>query len=138
MILGAMNIPRVVEKSRCKTSEDYLLTDIGDYKIWSSVCTPYIEFAKAKEVVDQIDKSIFINDQDTKLNFASTTKVQNYLTTRFIGRVPYTYYGPKTKMGEEFILLCSDGDPSYPERKFGTTEAFSSNSNAAELITYAR
>jgi hypothetical protein len=139
MILGALNIPRVLEQSQCRTSEDYYLSVIGDYKVHSTVLMPGIEFAKAKEVKDPIDDSIFINDKETKLTFAKTIYVQNYLTTHFIGRAPYAFYGPKTKMGEIFEMFCENGDPSYERRYFGTEGAVgSNNSGANEMVTHSR
>lgn len=139
MILGAMNVSRVVEKSHCRTSEDYKLTVIGDYKIHSTTLMPNIPFEKAKEVVETIDDSIFLNVDDTKLTFLRAIKVQNYLTTHYVGRAPLEFYGPATKMGHEFQLICANGDPSYKQRYFGTEGAIgANNSGANDLVTYRR
>jgi hypothetical protein len=123
MIIGAANIPRVVEKSCCRITEDYYITAIADYRIHSTALMPNIPFEWSKIIPNSIDKSIFINDGNTKLSFDSQIKIQNYLTTHYIGSAPLEYYGPKTKMGREFQLICFKGDPSYKFRSFGTEGA---------------
>ena len=50
MIIGSRNIPRVIEESFCKNSEDSYFTEIGDYKIHSKALMPMIEFEKANEL----------------------------------------------------------------------------------------
>ena len=139
MIIGAMNIPRVIERSHCRSSEDTFFTTQGDYKIHSTALMANIPFEKASIIVDGVDKSIFINADDTKLTFSSTVRVQNFLTTRYVGRAPLTYYGPKTKMGHKFLLICPNGSPLYKERYFGTAGAIGGNNpNANEQITQPR
>lgn len=121
MILGSRNISRVINDSYCKSSEDYYFTEVGDYKIYSSSLMPMIKFEEAREESIEIDSSIFNNEE--KLHFKKTTKIQNYLTARFVGRAPLKFYGPKTKYGEQFILICKDNNPSYKMRYFGTEDA---------------
>jgi hypothetical protein len=122
MIIGSFSVSRVKEESICRITEDYELSEIGDYKIHSTTLMPNIEFAKSAEFDKSIDSSIFINEKN-KLKFDSNVKCQNFLTTRYIGRAPLEFYGPKTKMGREFVLICRDGDPSYRFRVFGTEGA---------------
>lgn len=139
MILGRVKIPGVVQRSRCRTSEDYKLTTIGDYKIHSTALMPKIPFEKARETVETIDSTIFVNSDDTKLTFSRSLKVQNYLTTRYVGRAPLEFYGPATKMGREFVLVCPDGDSSYRGRYFGTEGSVGGyNASANELVTFER
>ena len=139
MIIGAANIPRVIEKSYCRTCEDYYMTIIGDYKIHSTSLMPNILFEQAKIIPNSIDNSIFVNDADTKLSFDTQIKTQNYLTTHYVGRAPLEYYGPKTKMGYQFQLVCLKGDPTYKFRSFGTEGAMSgNNASANEMSTYGR
>lgn len=123
MIIGARSIPRVIDESFCKVSEDSYFTEVGDYKIHSEALMPMIEFEQANEMNESIDKSIFINGSKHKLNVKSSCKVQNYLTTKYIGRAPLKFYGSPTKMGEQFILICRDNNPSYNTRYFGTEDA---------------
>jgi hypothetical protein len=122
MFIGSISIPRVVEQSCCRISEDYYMLSVGDYKIHSTSLMPNIPFEQAKIIPNSIDKSIFINDADNKLTFDSQIQVQNYLTTHFVGRAPLEYYGPKTKIGRQFQLICVNCDPSYQYRFFGTND----------------
>ena len=139
IITGAFSVPQVIEESICRTSEDYELSEVGDYKIHSTALMPNIEFEEAKEEPFEIDDSIFINDDDTKLTFEKTIECQNYLTTRYVGRAPLEFYGPKTKHGREFILICRNGDPAYQYRYFGTESAVRGfNRNANENVIYKK
>lgn len=121
MILGSRVVPRVINDAYCKSSEDYYFAEVGDYKIHCASIMPMIKFEEAAENSEEIDKSIFNNEK--KLYFKSTVKTQNFLTARFVGRAPLKFYGPKTKMGEQFILICKDNNPSYKMRYFGTEDA---------------
>ena len=139
MIVGSTHIPRTVERSYCRSSEDTYFTKIADYKIHSTALMTNIPFGEAEIVIDGLDSSVFINAEETKLTFSSTIRVQNYLTTRYIGRAPLTYYGPKTKKGHRFWLICPDGNPTYRERYFGTEGAIGvNNPNANEQVTQPR
>jgi hypothetical protein len=140
MLLGVLNVPRVIERSWCRISEDYKLTIIGDYKIHSNSLMPNIPFEKANVWKESIDDSIFINHGDSKLSFLKNTNVQNFLTTHYIGRAPYAFYGKATPMGEKFEMICQGGDPSYKFRYFGTSSAISSGggSSSNEMVTQPR
>ena len=59
------SIPRVIEESVCRSAKDYRFTDIGIYKIHTNTLLPNIEFEEAVEQPNMIDKSIFINDEET-------------------------------------------------------------------------
>lgn len=136
MILGTRFIPRVINDSYCKSSEDYYFTEIGDYKIHCASLMPIIKFEEANFNSEEIDDSIFNNDE--KLHFKKTLKIQNFLTARFVGRAPLKFYGPKTKMGEQFILICKNNNPSYKMRYFGTEDAirgFNRNANDAFILS---
>lgn len=133
MIIGTSSVPRVVNESACRSSKDYEFSEIGDYFIHSTALMPNIPFEEALISSEQIDSSIFINDSSTALSLDSNIDCQNYLTTKYVGRAPLEFYGPKTKMGREFILHCKDGDPSYSCRVFGTEDAIKGyNRNANE------
>lgn len=135
MIIGTASVPRVVEESTCRSSMDYEFSEIGDYFIHSTTLMPNIPFEEGLITPEQIDSSIFINNDSTKLSFDSTIECQNYLTTKYVGRAPLEFYGPKTKMGREFVLICKDGDPSYSKRVFGTEDAIRGyNRNANENV----
>lgn len=139
MIIGSRNIPRVMEESFCKNSEDSYFSEIGDYKIHSKGLMPMIDFDQANEYNESIDRSIFINDQKHKINVKSSIKVQNYLTTRYIGRAPLKFYGSPTPMGEQFILICKNNNPSYKTRYFGTEDAIHGfNRHANDSYIYPR
>ena len=137
MLLGTFSVPRVVEESFCRSSEDYEFSELSDYKIHSTTLMPNIPFEEATEIPYEIDESIFINDEDTQLTFESTVDCQNYLTVRYVGRAPLEFYGPKTKMGRKFRLICRNGNPEYSNRIFGTEDAIRGyNRNANENVIY--
>lgn len=125
MLHGTYNVKRVVEESICRTSQDYRFTEIGIYKIHSTSLMPNIPFDEASIQPKEIDNSIFINDNQTKLYFQNTINCQNFLTTKYIGRAPLEWYhgDETTKMGRQFILICRNGDPTEPYRIFGTEDA---------------
>jgi hypothetical protein len=112
---------------------DYQFSDVGDYKIHATALMPNIPFEQAITHPEEINSSIFINDGETKLSFDANINCQNFLTTKYVGRAPLEFYGPPTKMGREFTLVCKDGDPSYKSRVFGTEDAIKGyNRNANE------
>ena len=125
MIHGTFNVGKVIEESVCRTSKDYRFTELGVYKIHSTSLMPNIPFEEASIQPKEIDSSIFINDDETKLDFENNIKCQNFLTTRFIGRAPLEWYegDAQTKMGRQFILICRNGDPKEEYRVFGTESA---------------
>ena len=134
MIIGTFSVPRIVAESACRSSMDYQFSEIGDYKIHSTAIMPNIPFEEAAIHPEQVDVSIFMNDETSdKLSFDTNVQCQNFLTTKYIGRAPLEFYGPKTKMGREFTLICRDGDPAYASRVFGTEDAIRGyNRNANE------
>lgn len=142
MIIGAMNVTRVQEKSYCRIAEDYYLSNPNDFKIHSTTLMPNIPFGLAQEIARPIDSSIFLNDMSdeySKLEFSEDIKIQNYLTTHFVGRCPYNFYGPITKMGEQFELWCENGIPDYEFRKFGTQSALAGNNTSSNnMVVYSQ
>lgn len=137
MLFGVLNLPRVIEESVCRSSQDYFFSDVGIYKIWSAALMPLIPFEEASVVDKEIDKSIFINDEETMPTFNGTIKCQNFLSTQYIGRAPLEWYSGnnKTKAGRQFILICRDGNPNAEYRVFGTSAAIHGyNRNASENV----
>ena len=137
MIYGSVSLPRVIEESTCKSSQDYTFSDVGIYKIWSAALMPNIPFEEAAIVDKSIDKSIFINDDETMPTFNRTIKCQNFLSTQYVGRAPLEWYsgGKKTKAGREFLLICRNGNPNAENRVFGTEAAIHGyNRNASENV----
>lgn len=138
MLHGTFSVNRVVEESLCRSSMDYRFTEIGIYKIHSTSLMPNIPFEEASIQPYEIDPSIFINDEETKLDLENTINCQNFLTTRFIGRAPLEYYeeDQMTLMGRQFLLICRNGDPKEDYRVFGTEAAIRGyNRNANENTT---
>lgn len=125
MLHGTFIVPRVTEESVCRVSEDCIFTEMKAYKIHATALMPNIPFAAATIQPYDIDSSIFVNDEETKLDFESTIKCQNYLTTRYIGRSPLEWYDKdsKTAIGRQFVLICRNGNPSESFRVFGTENA---------------
>jgi len=135
MINGTYNVERVVEESVCRSAQDYRFTDVGVYKIHSTSLMPNVPFEEACVQPREIDSSIFLNDEDTKLCLECTIECQNFLTTKFIGRAPLEYYDAEnqTVMGRQFLLICRNGDPNESYRVFGTEDAIRGyNRNANE------
>lgn len=138
MLHGTYSVNRVIEESVCRSSQDYRFTEIGVYRIHSTALMPNIPFEEASIQPKEIDSSIFINDEETKLDFESTIKCQNFLTTRFIGRAPLEWYegDQMTLMGRQFLLICRNGDPTEEYRVFGTEAAIRGyNRNANDNTT---
>ena len=136
MLSGSYKIPQIPEESICRTSEEYRFTDVGIYKIHANSLMSNIPFEKAKETKDIIDSEIFINNKKTKPKFKKTIKVQNYLSTFYVGRCPLEFYSgkKKTEIGRQFMLLCREGDPKENYRVFGTETAIRGfNKNAADM-----
>ena len=135
MIHGTYSVNRVIEESLCRSSQDYRFTEIGVYKIHSTSLMPNIPFEEASIQPFEIDSSIFINDEETKLDFESHIDCQNFLSTKFIGRAPLEWYegDQTTLMGRQFVLICRNGDPKEEYRVFGTEAAIRGyNRNANE------
>jgi hypothetical protein len=98
---------------------------------------PNIPFEEAAEYKEEIDDSIFVNDEDTKLYFEKYIYCQNYLSTQYIGRAPLEFYTNDgyTNMGREFVLICREGIPTEDYRAFGTEAAIRGyNRNASENV----
>lgn len=137
MLHGTFLVPQVAEESVCRTAKDYRITDVGVYKIHSTALMPNIPFEEASIQPYEIDSSIFINDEETSLEFELSIECQNFLTTRYIGKAPLEWYGVNdyTKMGRQFLMVCRGGNPAEGYRIFGTEEAIRGyNRNASELI----
>lgn len=135
MIIGTFSVPMVVPECICRNSLDYEFSEIGDYRVHATALMPNIPFEAAAVQPYDIDDSIFINDDETKLKFLRSVNCQNFLTTKYVGRAPLEFYGPKTKMGRQFVMVCRDGDPSYATRAFGTENAIRGyNRNANENV----
>lgn len=138
MLHGTYSVPRVTEESVCRSSQDYRFTEIKRYKIHSTALMPNIPFEEASEQPYDIDSSIFVNDEETKLDFEPTIICQNYLNTQFIGRAPLEWYdsGGKTAMGRQFVMVCRNGNPAASYRVFGTEAAIRGyNRNANENVS---
>jgi hypothetical protein len=125
MIYGTSTVASVVEESVCRTSKDYKFTDIGIYNVHSNALMPDIPFEEASDQPYSIDKTIFLNDDDTKMEITNTIICQNYITARYIGRAPLEWYDSKTstKMGREFVMMCRGGKTGDDYRIFGTEDA---------------
>lgn len=125
MLHGTYSVGKVIEESICRSSKDYRFTDVGVYQIHSTSLMPNIPFEEASIQPKEIDSSIFINDEETKLDFENTIKCQNFLSTKYIGRAPLEWYEKDqyTKMGRQFVLICRNGDPKEEYRAFGTEAA---------------
>lgn len=142
MITGSRHVSGVVEESYCKNIEISYFMEVGDYKIYSPALMPALNTSSLIAPLKWpavIDPTIFKNSLKTKLFFKLTTKVQNYLTTRYIGRAPLKFYGTPTLPGTQFILVCKNGNPSYKTRYFGTEDAIHGfNRNANESFVYSK
>lgn len=137
MIHGTYSIPRVQEESICRTAKDYRFTEIGIYKVHANALLPNIPFEEESNQPYEIDGSLFMNDEETMIDFENDIECQNYLTTKFIGRAPLEWYDKDqtTKMGRQFLMVCKGGNPNAAYRVFGTEDAIRGyNRNASENI----
>lgn len=137
MIHGTYSIPRVQEESICRTSKDYRFTEVGIYKVHANALLPNVPFEEESNQPFEIDGSIFLNDDDTMIEFENDIECQNYLTTKFIGRAPLEWYDKDqtTKMGRQFVMVCKGGNPNASYRVFGTEDAIRGyNRNASENV----
>lgn len=143
MIIGIYRCGRVIMESHCRNTRDYRFTEVGDYHIHSTSLMPAIPFDYSEVWEMEIDESIFINDEETKLYLPEEIDCQNYLTTKYVGRAPLEYYTKDdygyTHKGRQFILICRENDPTYPYRVFGTEDAIRGyNRNANESLLLPR
>ena len=141
MINGKILIPRPPSESTCRTTEDYKLTEVADYRIHVSAWMPNIKFEESLIQKESIDDSVFINDDETKINVPTDIDCQNFMTTKYIGRAPLEYYGPPTEKGRQFLCLAKDSDTTYYFRVFGTQDAlngFNAKANEMELRPLAK
>ena len=140
MLSGTYQLPKVKTESMCRITKDYWMTEVGLYQIHSMILMTYIPFEESKKWKEPIEKdSVFINDEETMPFFEEQLELQNYLTTRYVGRAPLEWAEPdlKTKMGRRFILVCLEGIPLERYRYFGTESAVhNTNRNANEIVQY--
>jgi len=135
MISQILPVSRVCEESWCRAAKDYRFNEIGVYKIHSTSLMPLIPFETAKQQKENIDETIFLNDDETKLTLNKQIGTQNYLETRYVGRAPLKQYSKSSKSpeGEKFILKCYEGNPNTEFRVFGTEDAIRGyNKDASE------
>lgn len=138
MIYGTSSVGRITEESICRNTKAYRFTEVGMYQIHSNALMPNIKFEESSIVKENIDSTIFLNVEETKLTFPTTTKCQNFLTTRYVGRAPLEFYSgnDKTEMGRQFVLICRGGNPNPDYRAFGTDAAIRGfNRDAADNNT---
>lgn len=116
MIYGTTSVPRVVEESTCRSCAAYSYDAITDYAIHATTLMPEIPFGAMSNMPQEIDSTIFVNDKETKPIFPTSTGTQNYLTTKYIGIIPYG----SQPTGTEFMLKCWYGNTTKEFRVFGT------------------
>lgn len=124
MIMGTYSVPRVTIESSCQSCEKYQFTSKRTFKIHSIAMTPNIPFGSPMVTPSTIDPTIFINNDTCKPDFPRSVNIQNYLTTKFVGILPYEDYtdGHYTPAGTQFTLICRNGNPNADYRVFGTSD----------------
>lgn len=140
MLTGMAFCNSAPDRTVCRTVEDYYMTIVGDYKVHATSVMSEIQYNNPRNLPESISSTIFINDASTKLSFPGTVATQNYLTTRYLGRAPLEYYGPKTPAGrDQFYLFFENGFTDYKWRKFGTDGSSRGNNvTANDMFTYQR
>lgn len=125
MLSGTFSVNRVAEESVCRSSKEYRFTEVGMYQVHATTLMPSIPFEESLKTPETVDPTIFLNDEETKLEFSQTIDCQNYLTAQFIGRAPLEFYteDSKTEVGRQFVLRCTGGNPNSKYRSFGTEAA---------------
>ena len=124
MIYGTMTVPRVVEESTCRSCISEKFEIVGYHKIHSTTLMPNIPFGSPLSTPELIDSSVFINDDSCKLSFPTMINCQNYITTKYVGIIPFEDYssGKNTPAGTKFTLMCRNGNPNEAYSVFGTTD----------------
>lgn len=140
MMSGTYSLPKVTEEMVCRNTKDYYFVEVGLYQIHSTTIMTYIPFGESNKWKEKIEDTIFVNDEETKPQFDDELELQNFLTTKYVGRAPLEWYEPglKTKIGRKFVLVCSEGIPMARYRYFGTESAVHSfNRGANEVVQYS-
>lgn len=139
MITGKMPVELFPELSECQSSEDAYYTQHRKYKIFPNIflvnadgskpATAITNWAKAMEIILPINHGILINDPTCRLvGVGSSIKTTNYIEAEYVGRLPLSFYGPKTKAGEHFKLAISNGNLDI--RTFAKEEDLNYNSSS--------
>lgn len=120
MLSGKMPLEHFPETTECQGSEDAYYTQHTKYKIYPNIfltddagskpSTSSSKFDKATEKVLPINAGIVVNDPSCKLELRTALKTQNFIYAKYTGKIPLSFYGPKTKKGERFRLIIENND----------------------------
>ena len=140
MLTGKMPVELFPMKSECVSSKDEYFTEHKKYKVFPSAflvtangsnpAAAITKFEEARESSQTINSGILINDPSCKLICGSAVKTTNYIEALYVGRIPLSFYGPKTPKGESFKLTIDSNN--LDNRKFAKDDDFSFNSNSRD------
>lgn len=119
MLTGIASIEALPEESTCRNTDHTGFSAGSTYNVHCQALMPNIPFGKSEQLPYQIEKTLFLNEGETELSFASQLTCQNYIPTKFVGIGPIDY---SQNRGTEFMLFCRNGNPSDQHRVFGTEE----------------
>ena len=119
MLTGLASIDSLPEESTCRNTDHTAFSAGSTYNMHCQALMPNIPFGKSEVLPYQIDSSLFLNEEETKLAFATKLMCQNYIPTRYVGSedIPYS-----KNRGKQFMLFCRNGNPDDQHRVFGTED----------------
>lgn len=144
MLTGKMPVELFPIKSECMSSTDEYFTEHKKYKVFPATflvnangakpSASITKFDEARESNQRINTGILINDKSCKLIAGASVKTTNYIEAIYVGRIPLSFYGPKTPKGERFKLVI-DGN-NLDIRKFAKDSDLSFNTNSRDKNTF--
>ena len=140
MLTGKMPAELFPTKSECQSSQDEYFTENKKYRVFPSTflvnangskpSSAITQFEEARESSQNINSGILINDPSCKLITGTLVKTKNYIDATYVGRIPLSFYGPKTPKGERFKLVIDGNDLDV--RKFAKDDDLSFNSSSRD------
>ena len=145
MLTGNMPAWEFPEQTECQGAEDQFYTQHIKYKVYPNVyavdlhgskpSTSTTDFAEAADTTQAINSGIICNAPGCKLtSIGSSLKVSNYIMAKYVGRIPLSFYGPKTPKGERFKLVLTNND--LDERVFAKEEDLAENTGSRDKTTF--
>lgn len=145
MLTGNMPAEEFPTQTECQGAEDAYYTDHILYKVYPNVLavdlngskpsTSTTQFSEAADTTQPINAGIVCNAPACRLNsVGSSLAVTNYIMARYVGRIPLSFYGPKTPKGERFKLVLTNND--LDERIFAKEEDLSENTGSRDKTTF--
>lgn len=118
MITGSRRIDLFPEETTCQNTDITGFSPGSTYKMHCLALMSSIPFGKSEVLPYPIESGCFLNDEETKLNFPTLIKCQNFIPTKYVGSGSL---GTSSR-GRKFVLYCRNGIPDDKHRFFGNTD----------------